>query len=1076
MQQNIIDLGFDVESLTAEKKAVLSSLLEVYDVALKINNTKIAPTMDPTWKELKAAVASQSAEIQKLQDANIKYIKTQEALVKSETAVINQITAEEKAMQANIKTRQALTQEQERAEKAQARQAKQAEESANEYLKLVKAYNQAALNAKNLAVQRGLEDEQTKKAITSTKEMLKVLMSVEAAVGQNQRNVGNYKSAFDGLGMSVTQIARELPSLTISVQQFALAISNNLPMFFDEIAKAKVQIAALQAEGQAVPSLMTQIGKSFLSWQVGLSVGIALLTAFSGKIADFVTGLFNSDQALKKNLESQTKMNDAVADGTALLQKNYDEQNKLAAKRIDYTQDQIDQNKALGLSAQDAARIQDELDKKRSVFNTSNLLVGEALADAFQHQNSDLLKKSEILTLSINRISMQLAKLDAPAPARKPGQRGVAPRAGGDREMLEAEKKNLESQLRINEYTYNETQKIIDSFYDNKRKRELAAAEETARINEEVRKNTLDTAVTNANNVIAKNEFVLNFEGSSEKQRLAALKSNFEERKKIIRAERDFVTSDPKNRNKDGTYTAEANAAIRKAQSERFKNELDYQERSREVKEDYRNRNLSAAQAAFEAELSLTQVKNKAILDNELATISQKMDAQRANVQAQIDLEDSQYKLAIQKRGLTDKELESLATVHQQKLTEIEVRAVIDRLKLITDLRLNAEGKAAKNEETDAIQRLTRDYQRNLDNLNAKTISYKQFVAEKERLDRNYADQALLDQLVSLEKTKEILQKGGRDVTAINNQIAAVEKAILDKKIANKEKSAKKEIDIDKQIRDKAIELAFATLDVIQAATTAQYENEKNRIQNLMDLSDERYSREIKNIQASSLADQDKAAKVAVLEADQAAARRKYEAEIREQNIKKAKTDRVFQIFQIAGNTAIGITSALAQFPPNPILAAIIGAIGAAQIAKVLATPIPQYADGTPAGGHPADGPAVVGEGKYKERVKMPGKAAFIADRAMLLNLPKHSTVTPIKGEMTADYMQGGVTRTQSAKMALLESLDVAGGRQAWNVAKWQVAEMKRILRPGKTVVKNNITVNAGWYSYLNSKVYGRSN
>ena len=72
--------------------------------------------------------------------------------------------------------------------------------------------------------------------------------------------------------------------------------------------------------------------------------------------------------------------------------------------------------------------------------------------------------------------------------------------------------------------------------------------------------------------------------------------------------------------------------------------------------------------------------------------------------------------------------------------------------------------------------------------------------------------------------------------------------------------------------------------------------------------------------------------------------------------------------------------------------------------------------------------------------------------------------------------MQGGVTRTQSAKMALLESLDVAGGRQAWNVAKWQVAEMKRILRPGKTVVKNNITVNAGWYSYLNSKVYGRSN
>jgi phage-related protein len=51
-------------------------------------------------------------------------------------------------------------------------------------------------------------------------------------------------------------------------------------------------------------------------------------------------------------------------------------------------------------------------------------------------------------------------------------------------------------------------------------------------------------------------------------------------------------------------------------------------------------------------------------------------------------------------------------------------------------------------------------------------------------------------------------------------------------------------------------------------------------------------------------------------------------------------------------------------------VAIVTGAVGALQLAKVLATPIPQYAEGTDA--HPG-GLAVVGEGKHNELVQMPG-------------------------------------------------------------------------------------------------------
>ena len=124
------------------------------------------------------------------------------------------------------------------------------------------------------------------------------LATSEAAVGRYSRNVGNYASGFSPLNFQVQQLARELPSLTISAQQFFLAISNNLPMLVDEMQRARVANEALKKSGETTVPVWKQMLKSIGSWQTMLVVGITLLTAYGKEIGQWVKELFKGKKAI----------------------------------------------------------------------------------------------------------------------------------------------------------------------------------------------------------------------------------------------------------------------------------------------------------------------------------------------------------------------------------------------------------------------------------------------------------------------------------------------------------------------------------------------------------------------------------------------------------------------------------------------------------------------------------------------------------------------------------------------------------------------------------------------------------
>lgn len=208
-------------------------------------------------------------------------------------------------------------------QKMAAQQAKEdkkiADELSNSY-KQLQLYVKANLDRYNqLAASLGVNHKLTQEALNDYKLLNNQLITINRSAGNWRDNVGNYKSAFDGLGMSMQQILREAPAFANSVQTGFLAISNNLPVFFDQIAQARNEIKALQADGKEAPSLLSRLGAGFFTINTALTIGVTLLTVYGAKIVD---ALFGQTQAMKDAEAAQKKYTEALNSAESSEKKN----------------------------------------------------------------------------------------------------------------------------------------------------------------------------------------------------------------------------------------------------------------------------------------------------------------------------------------------------------------------------------------------------------------------------------------------------------------------------------------------------------------------------------------------------------------------------------------------------------------------------------------------------------------------------------------------------------------------------------------------------------------------------------
>ena len=148
---------------------------------------------------------------------------------------------------------------------------------------------------------------------------LKMLQNESESVQVTPADMPNAQRQFNGLHNSIQQMAREMPSLAMGPQMFFLAISNNLPIFTDELARARKEYDELQKSGKKGTPVWKQVLSSLFSWQTAMTTGIMLLVMYGDEIWDWTKSLFGAKKGVDEFNISLKEMTEIEKDGRAQM-------------------------------------------------------------------------------------------------------------------------------------------------------------------------------------------------------------------------------------------------------------------------------------------------------------------------------------------------------------------------------------------------------------------------------------------------------------------------------------------------------------------------------------------------------------------------------------------------------------------------------------------------------------------------------------------------------------------------------------------------------------------------------------
>lgn len=864
-----------------------------------------------------------------------------------------------------------------------------------------------------------------KNLISQANSLNNKLKEIDAQFGNYQRNVGNYASLWNGLNVQTQQLLRELPSLTVSFNQFFLAISNNLPMFADELRRASEEFKRMKAEGLTAIPVWKQLLGSIFSWQAALVIGITLLSAYGSEIVKWVGSLFKAEKAVNEVASAETNLANARRKGISDSVKERTELELLYKATQDNKRSMKERIAAI-----------DELRSKYPSYfgNMSNeeILVGKAVKSYKE-------LRTELVSNAIAR-----AQLDKMTEISSQRYEAWIKRANQYNTYLKAQKKEEEAKLALEKATQKAREKGIEegsmreSVYLSKRRSDLEKAQEQTKKEEEAWKSLLKVTTDYDKTLegMAKNINVgalVNDPGKSDKAYEEAKKKAEEYAEYIKKITEDLAKS-----------RIDLIADGRKKEIAEVSRE--YEDRIKEIKgnsekEIELRKNLETLKGKAIAEINdkydkeLLEIE-KANLENRLASIGDNSNEEldkRLNLQIQLNnmMRDAEINDA-EKNG---NDVLAIRMKYMKRENDLIMQNLEERFGMIesnTDRMIDRQETAALKEANLLKKQYANgeigkeDYEKRLYDIGVKYA--------KARLETLLAEAKAEMTLVDInsEKAKELQER-------IDKIQAQIDQLSLDD--ANK----KQEEWIDKfksglsEMNDAAKDslgetagifeglsgimadvaedgkLSFENMaqyvrKIVSGITSLMTDIYDARIENVekeQEANDEAYDKEIERIESleenGAISTEEAEARKRAAEDKTAAKNAELEKKKAALQEKQAKWDKANSIVQAGIATALAITKAL----PNLVLAALVGAMGAAQIAVIAAQPIPRYAKGTK--DHPG-GLAIVGDGGKKEGIITDNGLFVTPDKPTLVNLPAHAQVIPDlsyiydKDGLTSDY------------------------------------------------------------------------
>lgn len=788
----------------------------------------------------------------------------------------------------------------------------------------------------------GVEGQKTLQQIQTLKNELK---SMDAQMGNYQRNVGNYASHWNGLNMSVQQVARELPSLAVGWNTFFLAISNNLPMLADELKKARIEYQAMQEAGQKGIPVWKQLTKSILSWQTALVVGITLLSVYGKDIMDWVASLFKGKGAIDDIVSAERMWVDAIKEGRSSSIKERKELELLYKATQDTSRSMQERNAAV-----------DELQRKFPEYfeNISNedFLAGKA-ADSYNRLAGQILKTAQARAIQdklVERSKEQLEYEDQlnnlfyersvlnnkirDAERRLTKGPAAATNAARDiydlgKEAADLDEKISEMQNKLRE---NERQTIklenklnIDDLLTPLGKTESEgkkSADEQAKYQEDIAKRLSETRISLIDDEYEKERAKAQ---NKYEENIASIKGNSEEENKL-RANYEEIL-------KNELLAIDKKYLEKKDEEERKKIEASVKYQLEEKQQEYATLAIAYSQnMQKEIDDELERYRqgeiSKEQYEKNKAEITQKYALQEA--QRAIDLLKEQIEIS----GLSDEE--------KFKIKEALAKAEIDLANKVRDAK-----KKARDEETEDEKKYWAELEASLQHL--------------EYVSNNAVDGlgTLFSGLMSL--ITKVVRDGKLEIEDLLGSISAISEGLT-------------------------------------SIMVGMYDQQMEKIEEQQEKNEEAGEEEIERIEelAESGVISTEEAEARKRAAEQATADKNKELEKQKADLeqKQAKWQKANSIIQTTIATSQAIMKALAEAGPfaGPILAAVIGAMGAAQVAIIASQPIPKYAKGTD--NHPG-GLAIVGDGGRQEVIETDNGAYITPSVPTLVDIPKRAKVIP---------------------------------------------------------------------------------
>lgn len=462
---------------------------------------------------------------------------------------------------------------------------------------------------------------------------------------------------------------------------------------------------------------------------------------------------------------------------------------------------------------------------------------------------------------------------------------------------------------------------------------------------------------------------------------------------------------------------------------------------------DEKSSRLEAEKSLQESRISLMEEG----LDKELATIrygyQQKIDAVKGNSSAEMALRKSLLQEMNNELSKASEEYEKnrasldlqnrLASVEEGSEEEMSLRLeILDKQKeeemkaaesngadvsLIEKKYLNEKRKIYEEYAADyvdeisksaAAEQVVRNAQYNsdlkeLEKLHAKKLvsdeeyeKKKADITERYSIDTAKAAVDSLEEQISVEnlsqddreKLAEQLQKAKADLA---NAEADAEIAAIKRVQDEEEDSYKKRM----KNAQRWMGVASDAIGAVGSLMSTLYERDIDNIEKEQEANEEAYNADVERIEAlaESGAISEEEAEVRKRAAEAETSRKNEELEKKKVQLqqKQAKWDKAVQIAQTGIATARGIMEAWQLGPVlGAIMAGVVAAMGAVQVATIAATPIPAYKEGTKNGGH-IGGLAIVGDGGKQEVVVYGGKSWITPDVPTVVNLPKGAEVFP---------------------------------------------------------------------------------